>query len=116
MSCVTSPRTGASAQFDAGEGPLPAPQDEQRAGQQTVGRHGRVTVDDAFVSAHTVGYERLEGLVKQYSPDLVSSLCDVPAADISAASPINAMRFILTPLPRASLCDNISVLQLVNPD
>jgi anaerobic selenocysteine-containing dehydrogenase len=43
-------------------------------------------VDEAWVRAHTVGYEDLERTVGRYSPDVVSAICDVPAADIRAAA------------------------------
>jgi ferredoxin-nitrate reductase len=55
-------------------------------------------VDDGFVSAHTVGYEPLEKVLKQYSPELVSTLCGIPAADISAAAEVigEAQRLVST--------------------
>jgi anaerobic selenocysteine-containing dehydrogenase len=43
-------------------------------------------VDEDWVQAHTVGYEDLEKLVARYSPDTVSTICDVPADDIRAAA------------------------------
>ena len=43
-------------------------------------------VDQAWVQAHTVGYDDLEKLVARYTPDLVSEICDVPAADLRAAA------------------------------
>ncbi|HET8595475.1 MAG TPA: nitrate reductase [Intrasporangium sp.] len=43
-------------------------------------------VDESWVRDHTVGYEELERTVARYSPDVVSSICDVPAEDIRAAA------------------------------
>jgi anaerobic selenocysteine-containing dehydrogenase len=43
-------------------------------------------VDEEWVRAHTVGYEDLEKTVGPYSPDVVSTICDVPADDIRAAA------------------------------
>lgn len=43
-------------------------------------------VDEDWVQAHTVGYEDLEKLVARYSPDTVSTICDVPADDIRGAA------------------------------
>jgi anaerobic selenocysteine-containing dehydrogenase len=43
-------------------------------------------VDEAWVAAHTVGYEDLATTVERYSPDVVSTICDVPAEDIRAAA------------------------------
>lgn len=55
-------------------------------------------VDGNFVSAHTVGYERLERTVEQYPPELVSTVCGVAAADISAAAEVigGAQRLVAT--------------------
>ena len=46
----------------------------------------RGQVDEQWVGAHTVGYDDLEKTVSRYSPDVVSTVCDVPAADIRAAA------------------------------
>ena len=46
----------------------------------------RGCVDEEWVRAHTVGYEDLEKTVGRYSPDVVSTICDVPAANIRAAA------------------------------
>jgi anaerobic selenocysteine-containing dehydrogenase len=43
-------------------------------------------VDEAWVAAHTVGYEDLATTVERYSPDVVSTICDLPAEDIRAAA------------------------------
>ncbi|WP_330473724.1 molybdopterin oxidoreductase family protein [Terrabacter sp. C0L_2] len=43
-------------------------------------------VDDAWVQAHTVGYADLEKLVARYTPEVVGTICDVPAADVRAAA------------------------------
>jgi anaerobic selenocysteine-containing dehydrogenase len=43
-------------------------------------------VDESWVRDHTVGYEELERTVARYSPEVVSSICDVPADDIRAAA------------------------------
>ncbi|MCU1535687.1 MAG: molybdopterin oxidoreductase, partial [Humibacillus sp.] len=43
-------------------------------------------VDDAWVAAHTVGYDDLEKLVHRYPPETVSEICDVPADRIRAAA------------------------------
>ena len=45
----------------------------------------RGDVDEPWVRAHTVGYDDLEKTVARYSPDVVSTICDVPAVDIRAA-------------------------------
>ncbi|WP_270886896.1 molybdopterin oxidoreductase family protein [Pedococcus sp. 5OH_020] len=45
-------------------------------------------VDETFVQEHTIGLERLQKTVAEYSPDLVSTICGVPAADISAAAEV----------------------------
>ena len=46
----------------------------------------RGCVDEEWVTANTVGYEELEKTVGRYSPDVVSTICDVPADDIRAAA------------------------------
>jgi anaerobic selenocysteine-containing dehydrogenase len=43
-------------------------------------------VDEEWVKANTVGYEELQKTVGRYSPDVVSTICDVPADDIRAAA------------------------------
>ncbi|KRF41976.1 molybdopterin oxidoreductase [Terrabacter sp. Soil811] len=43
-------------------------------------------VDEAWVQSHTVGYEDLVHTVARYTPELVSTICDVPADDIRAAA------------------------------
>ena len=45
-------------------------------------------VDEAWVTAHTVGYADLEKTVTRYTPEVVSTICDVPAADIRTAARI----------------------------
>ncbi|KRB45072.1 molybdopterin oxidoreductase family protein [Terrabacter sp. Root181] len=45
-------------------------------------------VDEAWVTAHTVGYADLEKTVARYTPEVVSTICDVPAADIRSAARI----------------------------
>ena len=42
-------------------------------------------VDEAWVQSHTVGYEDLVKTVARYTPELVSTICDVPVEDIRAA-------------------------------
>src|SRR4051812_39085280 len=42
--------------------------------------------DEAYVSAHTVGFAELQKTVKEYSPDRVAEICDVPAADLREAA------------------------------
>jgi anaerobic selenocysteine-containing dehydrogenase len=42
-------------------------------------------VDEDWMRAHTVGFDDLEKTVRRYSPDVVSTICDVPADDIRAA-------------------------------
>jgi len=42
-------------------------------------------VDEAWVHSHTVGYQDLVHTVARYTPELVSTICDVPAEDIRAA-------------------------------
>jgi anaerobic selenocysteine-containing dehydrogenase len=48
----------------------------------------RGAIDEAFVAAHTVGLERLERVVAEYPPQVVASICDIPAADVSAAAEV----------------------------
>ncbi len=43
-------------------------------------------VDQAYVEAHTSGFEALAEIVKNYSPDKVASLCGVPAEAIVQAA------------------------------
>ncbi len=43
-------------------------------------------VDQAYVAAHTTGFDALADIVKEYSPDKVSMLCGVPAEDIIQAA------------------------------
>jgi anaerobic selenocysteine-containing dehydrogenase len=43
-------------------------------------------VDHAFISAHTVGFDRLCQMVDGYDPERVSSICGVAADDIRAAA------------------------------
>ncbi|KRF40978.1 molybdopterin oxidoreductase family protein [Terrabacter sp. Soil810] len=45
-------------------------------------------VDEAWVTAHTVGYADLEKTVTRYTPEVVSTICDVRAADIRTAARI----------------------------
>jgi ferredoxin-nitrate reductase len=43
-------------------------------------------VDEDFVQAHTVGFDRLERTVRQYPPERVAEICDVSESDIRAAA------------------------------
>ncbi|QGQ20209.1 molybdopterin-dependent oxidoreductase [Cellulomonas sp. JZ18] len=43
-------------------------------------------VDREYVDAHTVGFEELEKAVREYPPDVVERICDVPAARIREAA------------------------------
>ena len=43
-------------------------------------------VDHAWVDGHTVGYQDLEKLVSRYTPDVASTICDVPADQLRAAA------------------------------
>jgi anaerobic selenocysteine-containing dehydrogenase len=45
-------------------------------------------VDHAWVEEHTVGYEKLEQVVREYPPERAAELCGVPPADIRAAARI----------------------------
>src|SRR5690349_12531122 len=45
-------------------------------------------VDEDFIEAHTVGFEKLERTVRQYPPERVEEICDVPASDVQAAAEI----------------------------
>jgi anaerobic selenocysteine-containing dehydrogenase len=42
--------------------------------------------DDAYVEAHTIGFDELERTVDGYTADRVADVCDVPARDIAAAA------------------------------
>src|SRR3954451_11633426 len=42
--------------------------------------------DQEYVAAHTVGFEELQRTVKEYPPERVAEICDVPAADLRAAA------------------------------
>jgi anaerobic selenocysteine-containing dehydrogenase len=48
--------------------------------------HGWVDAD--WIAEHTVGYDDLEGLVAAYTPEHVSEICDIPAADLHEAARI----------------------------
>src|SRR5581483_11592856 len=43
-------------------------------------------VDELFVDAHTIGYQKLEKTVGEYPPERVAEICGVPADDIRAAA------------------------------
>ncbi|MFL6204958.1 MAG: molybdopterin oxidoreductase family protein [Acidimicrobiales bacterium] len=43
-------------------------------------------VDEAFVSARTVGLEAVEQVVMTYTPELVAEICEVPAEDVQRAA------------------------------
>jgi anaerobic selenocysteine-containing dehydrogenase len=45
-------------------------------------------VDEAFVEAHTIGFEDLERVAREYPPERVAEICQVPADDIRAAARI----------------------------
>jgi ferredoxin-nitrate reductase len=45
-------------------------------------------VDHGWVAEHTVGYEDLEKVVREYPPERAAEICGVPAADIRAAAKI----------------------------
>jgi ferredoxin-nitrate reductase len=45
-------------------------------------------VDQAWVDAHTVGFERLKATVLEYPPERAAEICQVPAADIREAARI----------------------------
>src|SRR4051794_1165884 len=42
--------------------------------------------DEAFVEAHTVGFDELSAIADAYPIDRVAEICDVPARDIAAAA------------------------------
>ena len=42
--------------------------------------------DDAYIAAHTSGFDALRATVREYSPEAVAGLCGVPAADIITAA------------------------------
>jgi assimilatory nitrate reductase catalytic subunit len=43
-------------------------------------------VDNAFIAAHTSGFEALKTLVRDYTPEHVTQLCGLPAADLLTAA------------------------------
>jgi anaerobic selenocysteine-containing dehydrogenase len=45
-------------------------------------------VDQSFVDAHTVGFDKLAATVESYDADTVAEICGVPAEDIRAAARI----------------------------
>ena len=45
-------------------------------------------VDEAFVAAHTKGFEEMERVVSEYPPSVVADLCDVRRRDVEAAAEI----------------------------
>lgn len=45
-------------------------------------------VDQSFVDAHTIGYEKLATTVAAYDPDTVAQICGVPADDIRTAAAV----------------------------
>jgi ferredoxin-nitrate reductase len=45
-------------------------------------------VDQAWVDAHTVGFERLKATVLEYPPERAAEICQVPAADIREAAQV----------------------------
>ena len=47
-------------------------------------------VDAAFIDARTEGYDEVEALLAQYSPEAVEDITGIPAADIEAAAHIYA--------------------------
>ncbi|MBV8931402.1 MAG: molybdopterin-dependent oxidoreductase, partial [Kutzneria sp.] len=57
-------------------------------------------IDKDYVRAHTVGYDELEHLVRDYSPERVSKICRVPAERIRAAAEVigGAQRLVSTVL------------------
>ncbi|NYJ05526.1 molybdopterin oxidoreductase family protein [Petropleomorpha daqingensis] len=42
--------------------------------------------DEAYVSAHAVGFEELKGQVEQYPPEVAAEVCDVPVGQIREAA------------------------------
>ncbi len=57
-------------------------------------------VDEEYVDAHTVGFDELRARVAEYPPDVVESICDVPADKLRAAARIigTAERLLCTVL------------------
>ncbi|ALU40108.1 molybdopterin oxidoreductase [Kocuria flava] len=57
-------------------------------------------VDHDYISAHAVGYAELEKRVQEYTPEAVSTICDVPAEQIREAARIigGAQRLLSTVL------------------
>ncbi|WP_413451557.1 nitrate reductase [Georgenia phoenicis] len=45
-------------------------------------------VDEAYVAAHAVGYEELATRVREYPPEEVARICDVPVGDLRRAARI----------------------------
>ncbi|GIG29064.1 molybdopterin oxidoreductase family protein [Cellulomonas marina] len=43
-------------------------------------------VDEDYVAAHTVGFSELERQVREYTPEVVARICDVPEEDLRAAA------------------------------
>ena len=57
-------------------------------------------VDHAYLEAHAVGFDELAKRVQEYTPEAVSTICDVPAAQIRQAAEIlgHAERLLSTVL------------------
>src|SRR4051794_1994215 len=55
-------------------------------------------VDEEFVGAHTVGFDKLRRTVEQYPPERAAEICGVPADDIRAAARVigSAQRLVST--------------------
>jgi anaerobic selenocysteine-containing dehydrogenase len=43
-------------------------------------------IDEAYVAAHTLGFNELQQTVEAYPPDRVAEICGVPAADVERAA------------------------------
>jgi ferredoxin-nitrate reductase len=55
-------------------------------------------VDEKFVAAHTVGFDKLKQTVQEYPPERVAEICGVPADDIRTAARVigTAERLVAT--------------------
>lgn len=57
-------------------------------------------IDSDYIEAHAVGFDELEKRVKEYSPEVVETICDVPAEKIREAASVigHAERLLSTVL------------------
>ena len=57
-------------------------------------------IDEQYIEAHAVGFDELKKRVKEYPPEVVAEICDVPAAQIREAAQVigHAERLLSTVL------------------